>query len=320
MQNANQNSKKEIQTSEVKEAKYYHKFLLDKKVLVKPVDHPEKWQMLTEDRKKAPFMYPKAKRSYTVPNDRLGNIVRVLDNTKEEKSYYTAEFPNEKLTEEEYIGRLIDRDLSIYKKEVNGEVNFWKRDKLATVKITTEVLELDLSSPIHYLHWKILLSNNRLIAPSEGYLIENFLPSYEYVIVDKQEVKKRQDAKDEIKKKAMLEYFKIESNVELLTNLIRVQGKVPVDNKKETIQNEVFQLVDTEPKEFLNIISDEQFEVKILLIDAVKYGAIRKTGIDMYELASGIPIGNKRETLGYLNEPENLPIIEKIKHQIKSSK
>ncbi len=291
-------------------------FLEHKNIKVTPVVRPGKWTMLTEESRNESYMYPKAKRSYTVPADmsRGGQLLQVLDNIDR---YYTPQYPKEALTEQEFFQRQLDcEDLSANKQKNN----FWMHDKRSKVVVRKDGLLLKLSDPLDYVWYKILKSNKDKIAFSWDGRFDR--PSFEFALVDENIQATNKASENKLKDDAYEVYMGLKGSRPKLENYLKVVGKaVTKDMSEDFLRTEVAELRDMNPGEFIRVANDPNFATKVLMVDAVSAGALVKTRMGGYELASGVEIGDsEKETVSYLLDPKNIDIRKKIEYQIENSK
>lgn len=289
-------------------------FLEARKVSVKPIAREGKWASIFEDdRPNDPFMFDTAKKSYPLPN-KAGTLQKVSVLDAYEK-VATMQYPNELITEQEFFERQLFKkpgDLSVY----NNESQFWKEFR---VMIPKTGITLDLKDPIDMLKYKVLLACRNHIAPNwESRLMK---AGYEFVIIDEGTKVSAEKEKGEVEDAATLEYLKIKDSAEKLKDVLRLQGFVTSENfRLDALQNEVRRFAKNTPKAFLDIIKDPLFEEKILIKNALKVKALETPKPGQYALPGGVILGSERETITYLNDPENFAIRQRIINQIENTK
>lgn len=189
--------------------------------------------------------------------------------------------------------------------------NFW-RSKASKVRLDNNPLVLDLSDPSDYLKYKILLSNDTLVAPSAEDEFKK--KSFIFVMESEEEQQKKVVVKGDKKKRAWKLAAKMENDKEAMINFLTVVGKRPSENSKLAfLVSEIDTYVDEHIDEFLNILEDPLYEVRILLTKAVQIKAVIKEG-HKYLLADGTELCNRGEinnlvsALKFLNSDENQDI------------
>ena len=255
-------------------------------------------------------MAENAKKSYTVPLLRNGIFYDVL--TKDEKNYL------------EYVLGLEPGALSIYKKEGN----FWStaNDKgISTVVLHKQDNYLDLSNPTDYIKYKILLANKDKIAPSIEALQDAPRATYEYVIISEGDTAKNAKLNMSIKMQCYKEFGKVEDNADILRTIIEtIDGRpLSANTKLEILQTKINDIIQTNGKVFLKVITDKLLPTKVLIKKAIDAGIISRRGDFLYLRKDGTPLCNddQEPTLSiaamYLNEPKHQELKFSIEAQLK---
>lgn len=255
-------------------------------------------------------MAENAKKSYTVPLLRNGIFYDVL--TKDEKNYL------------EYVLGLEPGALSIYKKEGN----FWStaNDKgISTVVLHKQDNYLDLSNPTDYIKYKILLANKDKIAPSIEALQDAPRATYEYVIISEGDTAKNAKLNMSIKMQCYKEFGKVEDNADILRTIIEtIDGRpLSTNTKLEILQTKINDIIQTNGKVFLKVITDKLLPTKVLIKKAIDAGIISRRGDFLYLRKDGTPLCNddQEPTLSiaamYLNEPKHQELKFSIEAQLK---
>jgi len=238
-----------------------------------------------------------AKHEYSVPKLRDGRYADVL--TDAEKDYL------------EYIMGLEHNALSIYRK-VN---NYWNagENPAAIVTVRKEDLTLDLSDPVQYIQYKILLANKMYIASSPQELQDHPKLTYQHVLISREDENKvAQRGMTNIMRcyteygKIMEDKWKLRFIVETLT------GKPVADNVKiEFLQTQTNDLIQADSKMFLSVITDKDLDTKILIRKAVDAGLIAQRANQFYYRETNTPLCdyNEEATLSnaakYLTQPKH---------------
>lgn len=301
---------KRITTEEEVETK---NFLKEKIVVVKPVVRVGQWSNLLKDgkAKKDAFLFNKSRRTYSVPIIDGGRKKRVLDNIK---PYLTPQFKDEgPLTQEQFFERMLDEDLSLYKKEDN----FWETSSLAIVELSKGELKLDLSIPEDMIKYLVLISNSRKIA---NYDVDPYTRmSYEFYVVDVDQEKEKKQKEVDVSETAMEHYFKlVKTNYNLSKDILRVKGHNINSQTEKWIKTSVFSFVKDDPKEYLKLVNDGSFEDKAFIEKGIAIGDIRRLNLNKYSL-EGKEIGTLNDLIAYLNNPLNSISKTKLKERINNS-
>lgn len=247
-------SKTTSMTDEVKTVKFK---LPNKKILVKPIIKATPF--ISDTNHVASFLAPNAHNRYCVPVARNGNYVNIL--TNEEKEYFESP---------ESGTSFKSNDLSVYKKEDN----FWESFE---IRLGKETKELNLSDPIDYITYKVLLANKDIICDNVD---KQFLKvSYKYVLVDAEEELVKKSSESETKMDAYIKFNEIKNSRVKMINFIKVMGKAVAPNSSDDfLKTEIMNLIESKggSAKFLEIMNDPFFEVKVTFRDSVRQGLIIK--------------------------------------------
>lgn len=269
--------------------------LLNKKVDVKPIIRNNSWLGKGHD---GEFMYTGTFKGFCVPMDKnTGQLKHFLN--KEEQKFFEREM------------ELEEGSLSFYDKTNE----FWSR---FVVKLDKNGITLDLSNVLDNLKWRMLLSNVKKIAPSPEARFD--LPTYEFMIVDRDyEVEERVKKSSKIKE-AYRAFGKLEVSETKMKDFLRVYGKKPSPNAtREFLISEIDRIIEADTDNFLNILEDQNYEIKLFLEDAIDAKALVKSGKTGYALPGGDIIGNTQiAAVTWLKDPRNSE--EKLTIQAKIDK
>ena len=265
--------------------------LRKEKVIVRYV--PKENDNIT-DRKHVAFggMMDNAVKGFTVPMLSNGTYRNVL--TDNEKSYL-----------EDLLGLEINA-LSVY----NKKDNYWEN---YLIRLTKQDTILDLSDPEDYIKYKVLLANKDTIAPSMKTLREARKATYEYVIMEPNE--EFSDSRNRVNNtmKCFEEFGAVKDNFDVLRCVIETIDGRPVANntKIEFLQGKATDLISSNPKLFLDTITDPLLNTKIVIKKAVEAGLISKRGEYYYFREDGSPMCGPNEdptftvAAKYLSLPQN---------------
>ncbi len=255
-------------------------------------------------------MSENARRVFTVPLQRSGVLVDVL--TKDEKNYL------------EYALGLEPNALSIY----NKDNNFWDTTNdqgISKVILYKHDNYLDLSNPIDYIKYKILLANKDRIAPSIAALQDYPKATYEFVIISETDTNKDIKANMSTKMLCYKEFGKVENDADVLSMVIEIMDGRPTspDTKIEFLQNKVNDLIQLDAKLFLKIIQDKLLPTKILIKKAITAGIIAKRGNYLYLRSDNTPLCNNDQeptfniAAAFLSEPKHQELKFSIEAKLK---
>lgn len=241
-------------------------------------------------------MAEKAAVTYCVPILRSGEFKDVL--TKEEKTCL------------EQIMGLEPNALSVYKKQNN----FWSSlNPTCNVRLTKGDNVLDLSKPEDYIKYKILLANKDFIAPSMNEVQERNKATYKFVIIRESDTSKDLNIKVSRKAKAYMYFGKINDDWNKMASVLELmEGRaVAPETKIDFLQGKLGELLDANPKLFLQIVGDTYFDAKCLIKKAMKRGLITTRGDYYYLKEGGLPLceDGQSPTLNiaaaYITNPKN---------------
>ena len=241
--------------------------------------------------------------SYVVPRLRNGELKNPL--TKAEKDFL-----------EDYMG-LEPNALSIHKKR---EENFWTNRQVIVQK---EGTVLDLSTPMGYINYKILLMNNDLICPSLEDLRKMPKATYEYVLVSDKEVYNVTSEKNNTKSMCWKLYGKVEDKPEVLKAVIEGITNTPVQGDMDLmfLQNTAVEHLEKNPRLFYAVISDPLLPFKVTLKEAVDLDVVERRGDYYYYNNTPLCGKNENPTLTvaakYISNPRNQEILFSIQARLK---
>lgn len=244
-------------------------------------------------------MAPKSSYTLSVPREtRSGNFVNVL--TDAEKDFLEA-----------YMG-LEANALSKYRKKDNmwsdanpngfGKVTLQKRGNV-----------LDLSNPVDYIKYKVLLANKDYICPSLTALQENPKATYKFYIVSESEESRIAQNKMNSTMESYMKFGEIKTDFDLLRTLVEgLTGSVVAPTTKlEFLHKMCNDLIQKNASVFLRAIKDPLLPTKSLIKRAVEAGLISYKGDYLYLKSDGSPLceQNENPTLifaaKYLNSPKH---------------
>ena len=242
-------------------------------------------------------MAERATFTVTVPKLRSGTFKNVL--TDDEKDYLEAALGLE-------VGAL-----NVY----NKHDNFWSNNTeggISKVRLSKEGNILNLADPVDYIKYKILLANKDLIAPSMQELQDRPKATYRFVLISDTDVNTEAKAKRTIKSRCYAEFGKIEDKADVVKTVIEtITGKpLAANTKLEFLQNKAWELIEADPKIFLNVVQDKLLETKVLIQKCIEAGLISKRVNYLYLRSDNTPLceGGEEPVLSvaakYLNSPK----------------
>ena len=302
--------------------KVYGTFLQDRIVSVKPVESSGKWSNLLvqgQDRSKDPFLLNKVKRSYQVPLNsemRGGGVKVILDDQRRVLiQKYEESFPNG-MTQKEFFEKELGVNLN---PTLPQDTNFWRTDRRGRVILTKEGTTLNLNLSLDMLKYLILLSNKMLVSPSYDERV--LKATYEFMIVDESKVTTKKLEEASVKADAYIKFAEITNSHKATVGFIKSLGRtIPATATDEWLKNEVLNVVDTNPKYFLEIVNHPQYQERIFVQEATEAGAIIRKGEKRYTLDNGSELGDLTDVINYLLNPDNQEVKMRIKAKIELAK
>lgn len=224
-----------------------------------------------------------------------------------------------------YKAILTEEERLVFEKTLNlepGSMSFYKKTGFwpkFRVKLTKEGKTLNLSEPLDYLEYLVLLADRR-VAPNWNAKYDS--GEYKFALVDEEETIKDNVNKSDINKKAYKYLGKIEDSVEDMTMVIRLASNKIVKSKDvEFLQSEVQKIIDTNIKGFVEVMEDKSFGTKAFINKALDAKALDRTVKGGYALKGGDEIGRTlSETVEFLESNKNQDIFLKLKAQIDNKK
>jgi len=301
-----------------KEKVVYGTFLQDRVVSIKPVESSGKWSNLLvkgQDKQRDPFLYNKVKRSYQVPLNsqvRGGGVKMILDDQHRVKiEKYKESYPNG-MTQKEFFETELGANLNV---TLKTSENFWRSDRRGRVILTKEGTTLNLNRSLDMLKYLILLSNKTLISPSYDERI--LKATYEFMVVDEDKVTVKKLAEATVKADAFVKFAEITNSKASITGFIKSLGRtIPATASLDWLKSEVLNVVEKDPKYFLEIVNHPQYKDRIFVQEATEAGAIIRKANKRYTLDNGSELGDLTDTIMFLNNPDNQEVKMRIKAKV----
>ena len=248
-----------------------------------------------------------AKVRFTTPLLRSGGFADVL--TKDEKKFL------------EYKLGLEPNALSVH----NRTNNFWSdanEQGVGRVELIKGDNPLDLSEPIDYIKYKILLNNKEQIAPSIQALQDKPKATYKFVIISESDTSKAANTRVTLKAQAYMEFGKVNEDRDKLRIIIEtIDGRPTANNSKlEYLQGKVGELIESNTKTFLQVVRDPLLDNKVLIKKAIEAGIIANRGNYLYEKSTNTPLcdDGQEPTLNIAAKYLSLPKHQELKFSIEA--
>ena len=214
----------------------------------------------------------------------------------------------EALTKEEQRG--LEEILSVkegYLSIHKPEDNFW--DDVA-IRLSKEGITLDLSKPYEFINYKVLLTYDDMISPS--IMETRGKRSYKYEIISDKDIDKLDSADVNWNRKAYKIFGKIEESNEQMAGIIRVLSRKAVaatDN--DWLIKEVGKLIEKDPKRFVEVITDPDYEIKLFIEKGISKKEIKLTR-GKYSTKDGVDLCEEGEVPTLMNA---ISFLRNIKNQ-----
>lgn len=248
-----------------------------------------------------------ASKTFVVPRLSSGMLVNVL--TDSEKSFL-----------EEKMG-LEYNALSIYKKKDN----FWddsNEEGINSVRLTKGDNYLNLADPEDYIRYKILLANKNFIAPSLKTLEDFPKATYQFVIIAEGEDTKMANSNMSTTMMCYKEYGKVEDNISVLRHIVETLDGRPTSKtiKIEFLKTKINDLIQSNSKNFLRVITDPLLDTKVLIKKSIEAGLISNRGNFLYLREDNTPLceNNEEPTLNIAARYLNLPKHQELKFMLEA--
>jgi hypothetical protein len=280
-------------------------YLPNKKIHIKPIIKKGKW--LSEEHS-GNFMYDNTTAIITIPiSAQTGQLVDPL--TREEREF----FENKSISGMDFE----PGDLNIYKKtnEKIGVYNYWalfeyRIHKNQGVLDDASILDtLNLSNPVDYLKYKVLLTNSLpggTVSPSWEKRFDQ--GTYRLSMMDADVENDISANRADKLGKAWGYYSTIQNSRVKMHELISVYWlenrkaiKPEDDANIEWLKKEISKIINENLDGFINLI-ESNYEEKLLIHTALKCGALRLSG-KTFMTADGTPLGDSlREAILYYRD------------------
>ncbi len=197
--------------------------------------------------------------------------------------------------------------------------NFWDD---VTVEVKKEGVKLDLSDPMQYIKYKVVLQYKNTIAESLATLKARNKQTYRFVIVRKGEKSNDAIAKYTVKKEAYKIADLVESDMNKLKEFLFLMGsRVASTTSLKVMKAKLAEFVEDSPHKVVEIYTAKDYTTRAILARGVLSGIIKDAG-GRYLLEDGLELAEegKQGTLGnailFLTSPSNKGIRNQIEAKL----
>lgn len=211
------------------------------------------------------------------------------------------------LTEEEE--RIYEKKLGLPEGKLKRNSLFWAE---LTIRVAGKSIKLDLDNPLDFLKYKAALESTKI---ANSVTEKGKWPDAMFVIFDEEEEAKRENVKISAKRKAYAKFGTM--SAEDMRSFVKLIGKrKPEGTSNEVIENITANFVETSPDQFLKIVDDARFEIKVMIEDLMSAGLIHKAG-SYYKNGDEIMGHTIDEVADYLADDKNQQIVIAFKKRLK---
>jgi hypothetical protein len=191
-------------------------------------------------------------------------------------------------------------DLSVHKRENN----FWK-SIFKPIRLSKDARTLNLSDPMDYITYKVLLTNDDYIAP-DAYSSQR-KASYKYMIVEEGYEDSKKSSSANIVADAYLEYSKIREDKVALGDILFLLTNQRVSPSSTLIwlQGQIGDFIAANPKRFIEVVNDKDLITRVLITKGLTYNAIQKDGTAYRTMGGDLMGVDLTATLAFLNNNQN---------------
>lgn len=277
--------------------------LMGKKFVVRPI------------RRKGGWVPPDHDSSFMNDGSRMGIVVPVMAGN-------VLKNPMPEFTKEDII--LLAEELGLpdhQKLNIHVPKSFWRGN---TVFLDRNGLHLNTSNIQDLIKFLILRSDTDRIAPNWSTRFDR--GTYKFALVEEGEELHDKVSNLEEKKNAYILLGKMDTNIEKMKDFLYVYYLTKKDAKRppknatlDQLKNEIGRIIEDDLKNYLSILEDENYTLKLLIQKSVEIGALRRDK-HLYSVpGSDRPIGVIEDLIQYLDDPKNQDLRVKLMHQIENT-
>jgi len=291
------------------------KALRELNFVVRPIKRDGGWVHPDHD---SAFINDGAKKGIVVPV-MAGNILKnPFKRVRRDPDDPQIGMPYFELSEND-VQELAD-ELGLDVKELNPNTrrNYWKN---RAVNLDRNGLHLNLSEVDNFINFLILASDEENIAL--GWSNRYAKGTYLFALCESTEELVDKVSNLEERMKAYNYLDKIKGSAEKMRDLLYVYyintkdaRKPPQTGDVDWLKNEIGRIIEDDLKNFLIIINDKDYLVKLLIQKSVEKGALLRVKHNYMLPGDDKPIGTLDDMISYLDDPKNQDVRMKLKHHL----
>ena len=221
------------------------------------------------------------------------------------------------------IANVLTKDEKTYLESVTGlnlsvYGDFWLNHFVTLFKDDNQ---FDLSNPVDYISYKIMLFLKDDIAPNWDE--RNKKQTYQFVITSDEEEFVEKKQKYDSKKEAFKLYGKIEDDKDKIIGVLSLLTNKPIaeTSKLSWLQAQLEEFIDSKPQSFIELMKDKFIDTKLLIQEGIKSKVILKKGnkystIDGLDLCENGQIASFDNAVTYLENPKHQDVRSLIEAKI----
>lgn len=169
---------------------------------------------------------------------------------------------------------------------------------------------LPINTPQDEIKYRFLLVHEE-IANSKQEFDTGKAPFARYIMHSEEEEVENINKELDLKMEAITRLSKMTESD--MRNFLKVYGKNPKDTSAAFIKATVGKVVEDEPKNFLNILSDPNYKMVVFIKSCVEKGFVKESGGKYMRMGGEVMGYSLEQTVDYLSNPENQEVYLHLK-------
>lgn len=179
-------------------------------------------------------------------------------------------------------------DLNVYR----PDNNYWDD---VSLRVPKEGTQLNLSDPVEFMQFKMLLTYVNTVAPSLADLRAQNRPTYRFVVIRGHERENEEVMFFNVRREAYSISTKLETSTESMRNFLYLMGlRIPPNVARPWLVAKLANYVETSPEEVIKVHTAEDYSTRALLAKAVLAGVVTDTN-NVYYLEGQVPLCSEGE-------------------------